>query len=183
MLQQHFSPSTSSVTQLAVFIAIRAVDCVSSEGVPTNAINLWPEDGWHGALQAIPIYICAFTCHFNVLPVHGELAKPTRERLHRMVRGGGMSRWLVLFFVLTGIRAERVFRRRVGESECPQTAEHVVQPGSTVVVVDTSSALSILCTRAACCLNLPVCNTLACVAPRFGRCIGRSALWRCSTGW
>lgn len=82
-----FSPSMSSVAQLAVFIAIRAVGCVSSEGVPTNAINIWPEDGWHGALQAIPIYICAFTCHFNVLPVHGELAKPTRERLHRMVRG------------------------------------------------------------------------------------------------
>lgn len=74
-------------SQLTVFIGIRAVGCVSSNGIPTDAVNVWPEDGWVGALQAIPIYVCAFACHFNVLPVHGELAKPTRERLHRMVRG------------------------------------------------------------------------------------------------
>lgn len=71
--------------QLAAFIGVRAVQCVASEGVPTDAVNVWPEDGWNGALQGIPIYTCAFACHFNVLPVHGELAKPTRERLHRMV--------------------------------------------------------------------------------------------------
>lgn len=71
--------------QLTVFIGIRAGECAVSEGVPAGAVNLWPEDGWSGALQAIPIYICAFGCHFNVLPVHGELAKPTRERLHRLV--------------------------------------------------------------------------------------------------
>lgn len=57
-----------------------------------EAVNLWPEDGWAGALQAIPIYICAFACHFNVLPVHGELAKPTRERLHRMVSNEARKR-------------------------------------------------------------------------------------------
>lgn len=72
-------------SQLTVFIGIRAGECAVSEGVPASAVNLWPEDGWSGALQAIPIYICAFGCHFNVLPVHGELAKPTRERLHRLV--------------------------------------------------------------------------------------------------
>lgn len=75
----------SILLQLVVFIGVRAVECVTFDGISTNAINVWPEDGWNGALQAIPIYICAFACHFNVLPVHGELAKPTRERLHRMV--------------------------------------------------------------------------------------------------
>lgn len=74
-----------SPRQLTVFIGIRAGECAASEGVPASAVNLWPEDGWSGALQAIPIYICAFGCHFIVLPVHGELAKPTRGRLHRMV--------------------------------------------------------------------------------------------------
>ncbi|CAM9920801.1 unnamed protein product [Ascophyllum nodosum] len=77
--------SVIAVALLAVFIGVRTVDCVVSDGIPEGAVNLWPEDGWSGALQAIPIYICAFACHFNVLPVHGELAKPTRERLHRMV--------------------------------------------------------------------------------------------------
>eukprot|EP00752_Nemacystus_decipiens_P016510 g14758.t1 len=77
--------SVLAVTLLTVFIGIRAGECAVSEGVPASAVNLWPEDGWSGALQAIPIYVCAFGCHFNVLPVHGELAKPTRERLHRLV--------------------------------------------------------------------------------------------------
>lgn len=71
-----------------------------------DAINVWPEDGWHGALQAIPIYICAFGCHFNVLPVHGELAKPTRERLHRMVSGSGV---LVSAVVVVAPPAVHVF--------------------------------------------------------------------------
>lgn len=71
--------------QLAFFIGVRAVECVVSDGVPVGTVNVWPEDGWRGALQAIPIFVCAFGCHFNVLPVHSELAKPTRERLHRMV--------------------------------------------------------------------------------------------------
>eukprot|EP00903_Cladosiphon_okamuranus_P007874 g7611.t1 len=77
--------SVLAVTLLTVFIGIRAGECAVSEGVPASAVNLWPEDGWSGVLQAIPIYICAFGCHFNVLPVHCELAKPTRERLHRLV--------------------------------------------------------------------------------------------------
>lgn len=71
--------------QLVAFIGVRAVGCVCADGVPLEDVNIWPEDGWLGVLQATPIYICAFGCHFNVLPVHGELAKPTRERLHRMV--------------------------------------------------------------------------------------------------
>lgn len=90
-MNQPFPPlSPSSVRlrrQLTVFIGLRAGECAASVGVPASAVNLWPEDGWSGALQAIPIYICAFGCHFNVLPVHGELAKPTRERLHRLVGG------------------------------------------------------------------------------------------------
>ncbi|CAM9100653.1 unnamed protein product [Ectocarpus fasciculatus] len=77
--------SVLAVSLLTVFIGLRAGECAASVGVPASAVNLWPEDGWSGALQAIPIYICAFGCHFNVLPVHGELAKPTRERLHRLV--------------------------------------------------------------------------------------------------
>lgn len=86
-----------SCPQLTIFIGIRSVSCVCSDEAIMEAVNMWPEDGWVGALQAIPIYICAFACHFNVLPVHGELAKPTRERLHRMVR------WHVLSPVVQSI--------------------------------------------------------------------------------
>ncbi|CAM9738204.1 unnamed protein product, partial [Choristocarpus tenellus] len=70
---------------LATTVTTRSIQCVGSEGVPLKSINLWPEDGLLGALQGVPIFVCAFVCHFNVLPVHSELAKPTRQRLHKMV--------------------------------------------------------------------------------------------------
>ena len=40
---------------------------------------------WSGILNSLPILICTFVCHFNVLPVHDELTKPTRTRLRRLI--------------------------------------------------------------------------------------------------
>ncbi|KAG5190245.1 transmembrane amino acid transporter protein-domain-containing protein [Tribonema minus] len=79
--------SIASITMLAVAIITRAAQCVGAapRGALRGAVNLWPRDGASGALQSVPIWICAFVCHFNVLPVHGALARPTRRRLHRTV--------------------------------------------------------------------------------------------------
>ena len=38
---------------------------------------------------AVPIFACAFTCHFNVLPLHRELIRPTRPRIKRMINWSG----------------------------------------------------------------------------------------------
>ena len=40
---------------------------------------------WSGVLDSLPIFICTFVCHFNVLPVHDELTSPTRRRLRRLI--------------------------------------------------------------------------------------------------
>ena len=40
---------------------------------------------WSGILNSLPIFICTFVCHFNVLPVHDELTSPTRHRLRRLI--------------------------------------------------------------------------------------------------
>lgn len=37
------------------------------------------------ALYSIPIMSVAFLCHFNVLPLHSELQRPTRQRIKAMV--------------------------------------------------------------------------------------------------
>lgn len=34
---------------------------------------------------SLPLFSAAFVCHFNVLPVHAELARPTRPRLQRVL--------------------------------------------------------------------------------------------------
>jgi len=36
-------------------------------------------------LSALPVFLIAYLCHFNVLPVHEELRAPTRARLKRVV--------------------------------------------------------------------------------------------------
>ncbi|CAE7540140.1 SLC38A10 [Symbiodinium natans] len=46
--------------------------------------NLWPED-WAKALYALPIFGVSFLCHFNALPTHQELARPTRHRMRRVI--------------------------------------------------------------------------------------------------
>jgi amino acid permease len=76
--------SILSLTLLAIAMIIRAAGCESAH-LSWQKINLWPQDGVIGLLQALPIFVCAFVCHFNVLPVHGELQRPTRKRLHKTV--------------------------------------------------------------------------------------------------
>ncbi|CAM9699247.1 unnamed protein product [Chrysoparadoxa australica] len=75
-------------------------------------LNWWPLDGLQGLLQGVPIFVCAFVCHFNVLPVHGLLREPTRQRLHRMVHWTMGT--VTLFYALIGLSGY-VYFVRVGE--------------------------------------------------------------------
>lgn len=38
-------------------------------------------DSWHDLLNALPLYISCFVCHYNILPVHNELKDPTPTRV------------------------------------------------------------------------------------------------------
>lgn len=49
---------------------------------------MWPDSAM-AVVKAIPVFVCTFIYHFNVLPVHAELQSPTRGRLHCMVRQPG----------------------------------------------------------------------------------------------
>ncbi|CAJ1390687.1 unnamed protein product [Effrenium voratum] len=46
--------------------------------------NLWPAD-WAKALYVFPTFGVSFLCHFNALPTHQELARPTRSRMRRVI--------------------------------------------------------------------------------------------------
>ncbi|CAE7266582.1 SLC38A10 [Symbiodinium sp. CCMP2456] len=46
--------------------------------------NLWPEN-WEQAMYALPIFGVSFLCHFNALPTHQELERPTRYRMRRVI--------------------------------------------------------------------------------------------------
>lgn len=44
---------------------------------PSNPVQWWPQD-FGGLLTAIAISGLTFSCHFNILPMHGELEHQTR---------------------------------------------------------------------------------------------------------
>lgn len=84
---------------LAMCIAYRTTTCVDDplyiyEDGPVPKDYPEPEDldeyiTWTGrladVLDSVPIFICTFVCHFNVLPVHHELHTPTRNRLRTLI--------------------------------------------------------------------------------------------------
>ncbi|GMI16442.1 hypothetical protein TrLO_g9262 [Triparma laevis f. longispina] len=84
---------------LAMCIAYRTSTCVDDpqyiyEDTPAPSDYPEPKDlgdyiTWTGkamdVLDSIPIFICTFVCHFNVLPVHHELHTPTRNRLRTLI--------------------------------------------------------------------------------------------------
>lgn len=62
------------------------------------AIQMWPSD-WEKALYVFPVFGVAFLCHFNVLPIHTELKKPTKRRI-RQVMNATISICAVLYTIV-----------------------------------------------------------------------------------
>lgn len=90
--------SVCSVLLVALVIGLRAmqttghphqIEIVLPSGVSqAHSITgtdymLWPSD-WSQALYAFPMFGVSFLCHFNALPTHQELQRPTRVRIRRV---------------------------------------------------------------------------------------------------
>eukprot|EP00947_MAST-08B_sp_MAST-8B-sp1_P001931 g1931.t1 len=58
--------------------------CLDLSQPGAQAVQLWPDSLWD-ALYVFPITSVAYLCHFNVLPVHSELHRPTRTRMSRII--------------------------------------------------------------------------------------------------
>ena len=74
-----FFSSVACVVFLAGVIIFKSAE--NSFGGPVgdakNPVQLWPND-FGGLLTAIAISGLTFSCHFNILPMHGELRYQTR---------------------------------------------------------------------------------------------------------
>ena len=79
LLTLTFFFSVACVVFLAGVIIFKSVK--NSFGGPVNdaknPVKLWPND-FGGLLTAIAISGLTFSCHFNILPMHGELRYQTR---------------------------------------------------------------------------------------------------------
>lgn len=87
--------SMASVLTVGLCVAYRSVECqLGSAG----ASNGHEEAGEHDdnlrafppstkqLVDAIPLFVSSYICHFNVLPIHNELRCPTSDRVKRWVR-------------------------------------------------------------------------------------------------
>jgi amino acid permease len=91
--------SMASVFTVGLCVAYRSIECQS--GVLGNDGNMraFPLSMKH-LLDAIPLFISSFVCHFNVLPIHNEMICPTSDRVTLWVR---TSIWpATLFYYVIG---------------------------------------------------------------------------------
>ena len=85
-LQNCGAASMISLLILGSCIVIRSVQCNLSAPHPWYTyVTLWP-DSPRDFLNAIPLYISCFVCHYNILPVHNELQDPTPPRVSWWLR-------------------------------------------------------------------------------------------------
>lgn len=105
--------SMLSIFTVACCITYRSVQCNFSSSYDDKRLMEWydyisyvPETkqgfgvAFHELLNSLPILLSVFMCHFNVLPVHNELAEPTPKRVKTLF---SFSIWgACIFYVFVG---------------------------------------------------------------------------------
>jgi len=101
--------SMASVLTVGFIVAYRSIECQLGTGgnqenegdndSNENNLRVFPPSRKE-LLDAVPLFISSFICHFNVLPIHNELRCPTSDRVSRWVR---TSIWpATLFYYVIG---------------------------------------------------------------------------------
>ena len=88
-----------SVLGVTLCVMVHFATCASSSA--KHALHtkvLWPNDKF-GVFRALPVLICTFLCHFNLLAVHGELENPSTGRVKTMVHGAVGSASMIYFVI------------------------------------------------------------------------------------
>ena len=100
----------TSISLLGMCIIYKSVECNFS--LTDNSIRLhgsfsqfllnqlWPHD-WKQFLDALPIFVGPYMCHFNVLPVYNELVEPSRDRIRYIIRFATV--FATFFYIVVGI--------------------------------------------------------------------------------
>ncbi|KAL7539309.1 hypothetical protein ACHAXR_009173 [Thalassiosira sp. AJA248-18] len=103
--------SMASVATVGLCVAYRSIECqlgvggseereVDSDTANNDNLRAFPLS-MKELLDAIPLFISSFICHFNVLPIHNELRCPTSDRVTQWVR---TSIWpATLFYYIIGL--------------------------------------------------------------------------------
>ncbi|KAL3920099.1 MAG: hypothetical protein SGILL_003429, partial [Bacillariaceae sp.] len=85
-----------SVLILGSCIVFRSVECNfggssngdggTSDNEPWYSYLTFFPESWRELLDALPLFISCFVCHYNILPVHNELKEPSPARVSWWLR-------------------------------------------------------------------------------------------------
>ncbi|CAM9315807.1 unnamed protein product [Ascophyllum nodosum] len=92
----------ASAIVLTAAITYRSIEANDNNPEARLGLKL-TADSWGDVFEAFPILSLAYMCHFNILSVHSQFVKPTRERLKGIIHGTvGLSSILYITFGLGG---------------------------------------------------------------------------------
>mmetsp|Transcript_27201 Transcript_27201/g.56661 ORF Transcript_27201/g.56661 Transcript_27201/m.56661 type:complete len:576 (+) Transcript_27201:217-1944(+) len=102
--------SMASVLTVGLCVAYRSIECQlgvvgenetygSDDNASESYLRAYPPS-MKELLDAAPLFVSSFICHFNVIPIHNELRCPTSDRVRQWVR---TSIWpATLFYYVIG---------------------------------------------------------------------------------
>jgi amino acid permease len=92
--------SMVSILILGSCIVFRSIQCNIDAPEPYyKYLTFFPENP-RNLLDSFPIFIFAFVCHFNILPIHNELQEPTPKRVSWWLRS---TTWIAgLLYLIMG---------------------------------------------------------------------------------
>lgn len=154
--------SMLSIFTVALCVSYRSVQCNFSPSYDDVRLMPWYEyvnylppstkgggDGddsvssWDNVLNALPILISVFMCHFNVVPVHNELKSPTPARVQTLYKSSLGAAYV--FYMLMG------FIGSMYGNCCPNSGGMV--EGNVLLSFDESDGLLLV---ARSCLSLTI---------------------------
>lgn len=106
-LQRFGAASMCAILILGVCILFRSFECnvglLDKDTTTTHewqAFRLFPEN-WRDLLDAFPLFVSCYVCHYNVPTVHNELKQPSEKRVYWWLRSTTWS--ATIFYIILGI--------------------------------------------------------------------------------
>ena len=124
-LQRFGAFSMFSIVVLGVCIVYRSTECNVHHPLHIQ----WFPDSWKDVLDAFPLFVSCYVCHYNIPTVHNELRQPSEGRVRWWLQSTTLS--ATVFYLIMGI---------AGSAYAPCTADGHVQ-GNILLDMDPKDPL------------------------------------------
>jgi amino acid permease len=108
--------SMCSILILGSCIVYRSIQCnIHAEHAWYTYVTFLPESP-KDILDAAPLFISCFVCHYNILPVHNELQQPTPQRVSWWLRS---TTWFAaILYMIMAFAGSALYRHGTSAGQC-----------------------------------------------------------------